>query len=218
VIRLFTAIDIPTAIQDSLHQLGREVRGARAVPADQLHLTLTFIGEVEDQRLQPIHQALAAIRRDALCDCPAGHRLLSATGTGPDHLGRGPGPTPAPPPPLSDRDQPYPLRHRRRKAQLFAPYHHRPDQDALRLRQIAPSTPRRLHDGGNPGEGIRALFEPTDTAGRHSFNGKTLSAHRLRAGYGHAAAALSPRPACRETRMVIARFDHTAGPAWRRSR
>jgi len=37
------------------------VRGARAVPADQLHLTLTFIGEVEDQRLQPIHQALAAI-------------------------------------------------------------------------------------------------------------------------------------------------------------
>jgi 2'-5' RNA ligase len=61
VIRLFTAIDIPTAIQDSLHQLGREVRGARAVPADQLHLTLTFIGEVEDQRLQPIHQALAAI-------------------------------------------------------------------------------------------------------------------------------------------------------------
>ncbi|MBB5348147.1 RNA 2',3'-cyclic phosphodiesterase [Desulfoprunum benzoelyticum] len=59
--RLFTAVDIPTAIQDRLHQLGRQVPGARAVPAHQLHLTLTFIGAVDDQRLQPIRQALAAI-------------------------------------------------------------------------------------------------------------------------------------------------------------
>jgi len=61
MIRLFTAIDLPAAIQDRLHQLGRQVHGARAVPADQLHLTLTFIGEVDDHLLPPIHQALAAI-------------------------------------------------------------------------------------------------------------------------------------------------------------
>ena len=59
--RLFTAIDIPAAIQDRLHQLGRQVHGGRAVPAHQLHLTLSFIGEVEDHRLPPIQQALAAI-------------------------------------------------------------------------------------------------------------------------------------------------------------
>ncbi|HSO08696.1 MAG TPA: RNA 2',3'-cyclic phosphodiesterase [Desulfoprunum sp.] len=59
--RLFTAIDIPAAIQDRLHLLGRQVHGARAVPSHQLHLTLSFIGEVEDHRLQPIQQALAAI-------------------------------------------------------------------------------------------------------------------------------------------------------------
>jgi len=61
VTRLFTAIDIPAAIQERLHRLGRQVHGARAVPAHQLHLTLSFIGEVEDHRLQPIQQALAAI-------------------------------------------------------------------------------------------------------------------------------------------------------------
>jgi len=59
--RLFTAIDLPAAIQDRLHQLGRQVHGGRAVPANQLHLTLTFIGEVEDRLLQPIQQALATI-------------------------------------------------------------------------------------------------------------------------------------------------------------
>lgn len=59
--RLFTAIDIPATIQDRLHRLGRQVHGARAVPAHQLHLTLSFIGEVEDHRLDSIQLALAAI-------------------------------------------------------------------------------------------------------------------------------------------------------------
>lgn len=61
MMRLFTAIDIPAPIQDRLYQLGRQVHGGRAVPATQLHLTLAFIGEVEDHRLEPIRQALAAV-------------------------------------------------------------------------------------------------------------------------------------------------------------
>ncbi len=61
MIRLFTAIDLPADIQDRLYEMGREIKGARSVPRQQLHLTLKFIGEVPKDRLPAIQEALAAV-------------------------------------------------------------------------------------------------------------------------------------------------------------
>jgi 2'-5' RNA ligase len=62
--RLFTAIDLPSAIRNNLHRMGSQVNGARAVPSEQIHLTLSFIGEVRNEMLQPVTEALAAIESE----------------------------------------------------------------------------------------------------------------------------------------------------------
>ena len=61
MIRLFTALDIPADIRDRLYDMGREIKGARSVPRQQLHLTLKFIGEVPEDMLQSIQGALAVL-------------------------------------------------------------------------------------------------------------------------------------------------------------
>ncbi len=61
MIRLFVAIDIPEMIRKEVDGLGRSIPNARAIPADQLHLTLKFIGEVEGSRLLDIRDALSEI-------------------------------------------------------------------------------------------------------------------------------------------------------------
>ncbi len=61
MIRLFVAIDIPETIRREVEGMGRSIPNARAVPVDQLHLTLKFIGEVEGSRLLDIQDALREI-------------------------------------------------------------------------------------------------------------------------------------------------------------
>ena len=61
MIRLFVAIDIPETIRREVEGLGRAIPNARPVPADQLHLTLKFIGEVEGSRILDIDDALGEI-------------------------------------------------------------------------------------------------------------------------------------------------------------
>ncbi len=61
MIRLFVAIDMPLAIRSLLHEMARELQGVRPVPRDQLHLTLKFIGDVEEDRLPSLTKALAAV-------------------------------------------------------------------------------------------------------------------------------------------------------------
>ena len=61
MIRLFIAIDIPEAIRIELEGLGRSIPNARPVPIDQLHLTLKFIGEVEENRILDIDDVLKEI-------------------------------------------------------------------------------------------------------------------------------------------------------------
>ena len=58
MIRLFVAIDIPETIRREVEGMGRSIPKARPVPADQLHLTLKFIGEVEGSILLDIREAL----------------------------------------------------------------------------------------------------------------------------------------------------------------
>jgi RNA 2',3'-cyclic 3'-phosphodiesterase len=61
--RLFIAIAIPASINGEIAGLGRSIPGARPVPAEQMHLTLKFIGEVEGSRLLDIRGALSEISR-----------------------------------------------------------------------------------------------------------------------------------------------------------
>jgi 2'-5' RNA ligase len=60
--RLFVAIDPPTDIKTRLIAAMSGVPGARWQTADQLHLTLRFIGDVDDETAGRIAQRLAAIK------------------------------------------------------------------------------------------------------------------------------------------------------------
>ena len=61
MIRLFVAIDIPEIIQSEVQGMGRSIPNARPVAADQLHLTLKFIGEIEGSAFLDIRDALREI-------------------------------------------------------------------------------------------------------------------------------------------------------------
>lgn len=61
MIRLFTAVSIPEPIRQQLHGMGRSLPGARAVPEEQIHITLRFIGEVEGTLFKDIKDALSTV-------------------------------------------------------------------------------------------------------------------------------------------------------------
>jgi 2'-5' RNA ligase len=65
MLRLFVAIDIPEDIRTLICVMGATIPGARAVPTEQLHLTLKFLGDVENGMLPDIRQALAGINHEA---------------------------------------------------------------------------------------------------------------------------------------------------------
>lgn len=64
--RLFVAIEIPTEIRKALAVFLRELRGiapqAKWVRAENLHVTLKFLGETEPTRVRAIEKALGSIR------------------------------------------------------------------------------------------------------------------------------------------------------------
>lgn len=59
--RLFIAIRPPPSIMDALIDTMEAVKNARWQDEDQLHLTLRFIGEVEDRLAEDIAHALGAV-------------------------------------------------------------------------------------------------------------------------------------------------------------
>lgn len=67
--RLFVALEIPEAVRHALADLMTKLRatapGARWVRAEGMHLTLKFIGHVPQEKLEPIREALGAIRLEA---------------------------------------------------------------------------------------------------------------------------------------------------------
>lgn len=65
MIRLFTGIALPEQVKERLMLAGTGLSGARWQREDQLHLTLRFIGEVEEPVADDIVSALAAIRSPA---------------------------------------------------------------------------------------------------------------------------------------------------------
>lgn len=60
--RLFIAIELPDEIKGQLEGMGTGIPGSRWVPAGQLHLTLAFLGDVDDITLRLLTGALATIR------------------------------------------------------------------------------------------------------------------------------------------------------------
>lgn len=61
--RLFVAIDPPDEVKNALDGVvGRDLPGARRVPREQLHLTLRFIGDADEQMFQAVKNELARVR------------------------------------------------------------------------------------------------------------------------------------------------------------
>ena len=61
MIRLFVALDVPPSVRDTLSRLGNGVPGARWVPPENYHLTLRFIGNVDEHVADDVHDALSRI-------------------------------------------------------------------------------------------------------------------------------------------------------------
>lgn len=62
MIRLFVALAVPEGHRQQLSRLCHGVRDARWVAQENLHLTLRFIGEVEEPRLPEIAGALGRVK------------------------------------------------------------------------------------------------------------------------------------------------------------
>lgn len=59
--RLFTGIRIPAALHERLAAMQSGVPGARWVASENFHITLNFLGDVEENRLDDIHDVLVGI-------------------------------------------------------------------------------------------------------------------------------------------------------------
>ncbi|MBN2906035.1 MAG: RNA 2',3'-cyclic phosphodiesterase [Rhodobacteraceae bacterium] len=65
MIRAFVAIPLPEGIVAALGQVQATLPVARVVPAENLHLTVVFLGEVDDALLEEVHLAFCALRAEA---------------------------------------------------------------------------------------------------------------------------------------------------------
>lgn len=69
MIRLFVAIDLPEIIAKEMQGMGRSIPNTRPVPADQLHITLKFIGEVDGTTFLDIRDVLGRIQQPKFSLC-----------------------------------------------------------------------------------------------------------------------------------------------------
>ena len=65
MIRLFTGLEIPTDLADSLAMLRGGLPGARWIDSENYHMTLRFIGDVDDALAQEVAMSLRQVRRPA---------------------------------------------------------------------------------------------------------------------------------------------------------
>jgi RNA 2',3'-cyclic 3'-phosphodiesterase len=61
MIRLFVGLDLPPTVRNRLEDLQSGLPGARWEDPEDLHLTLRFIGEVEEHKAQEIDEALTQL-------------------------------------------------------------------------------------------------------------------------------------------------------------
>jgi 2'-5' RNA ligase len=62
MMRLFVAINLPESICDDISETYEAIPGARWTPENQLHLTLRFIGDVNEDTAQTIDNSLRTIK------------------------------------------------------------------------------------------------------------------------------------------------------------
>ena len=62
MIRLFTALELPVTVRNRLEELQGGVPGARWIEPEDMHITLRFIGEVDEDVAHDIDSSLTAIR------------------------------------------------------------------------------------------------------------------------------------------------------------
>jgi 2'-5' RNA ligase len=65
MIRLFVGIELPPGVTDRLHGLRGGVPGARWLAPENIHLTLRFIGDVEDTVFAEVDDALGRVKGPA---------------------------------------------------------------------------------------------------------------------------------------------------------
>lgn len=58
--RLFVALDLPETLKNTLNAICRGIPGTRWLPPNQLHLTLRFIGDVDDSTFREIKNGLSS--------------------------------------------------------------------------------------------------------------------------------------------------------------
>ena len=63
--RLFVAVDLPETVRERLVDLCGGVPGARWVPPEQFHLTLSFLGDVDGGLGKDVEEALATVSAPA---------------------------------------------------------------------------------------------------------------------------------------------------------
>ena len=95
-VRLFIAIDLPAAHRAALLALAAPTRGLAWTPAEQLHLTLRFLGDIDKARVADLTAALAHVRVEAFVlplegvgifpPRGAGHVVWVGVGRGHPHL------------------------------------------------------------------------------------------------------------------------------------
>src|SRR5262245_64117524 len=61
--RLFTGLEIPSAIGESLSTLRGGLPGARWIDPENYHVTLRFIGDVDDAMAHEVASVLGRVRR-----------------------------------------------------------------------------------------------------------------------------------------------------------
>jgi len=62
--RLFTGLEIPADIAQRLSLLRGGIPGARWIDAENFHVTLRFIGDIDDRTADEVADALARVRRN----------------------------------------------------------------------------------------------------------------------------------------------------------
>jgi 2'-5' RNA ligase len=61
--RLFTALEVPARVAESLARLRGGLQGARWIGTENYHITLRFIGDIDSDLAHDVAQTLAAIKR-----------------------------------------------------------------------------------------------------------------------------------------------------------